>query len=111
MKQRANHERIQFKEVKQAELIIFLMSILNNYEIWFPHTLLYWANTQARFPIFIKAKLHREFEYLKIITGVLSGDELRDRYMKKCAEQPDFKSFGRYRFPYNLWGGNEYGFN
>ena len=41
MKERATRQDIPFQEIMQAELLAFLMSLLSNALVWYPHTLIY----------------------------------------------------------------------
>ena len=80
IKERATCSDIPFRDVMQAELVILLAAILSDEVKWYPHTLVYSDRGGTRFPLFVRAAQHKNFERLKIITGVDSGDELRQKF-------------------------------
>ncbi len=80
IKERATCSDIPFRDVMQAELVILLAAILSDEVEWYPHTLVYSDRGGTRFPLFVRAAQHKNFERLKIITGVDSGDELRQKF-------------------------------
>jgi len=84
IKERATHRDISFRDVMQAELVILLVTLLSNDHRWYPHTLIYTGRGGTRFPLFVRAAQHRYFERLKIITGIDSGDELREKFAQGC---------------------------
>lgn len=67
---------IPFKSLMEADLLSFLMSILNPQVRWFPQTLYYaWRN--GDFLFFTRASQHKHFKNLAVITGISDADELR----------------------------------
>lgn len=84
IKQRATRSDLIFRDIMQAELIVLLMSILSEGNRWYPHTLVYSGRAGTRFPLFVRATLHKGFQRLKVITGIGSGDELRTRFKEGC---------------------------
>jgi hypothetical protein len=84
IKERSTHKDISFKDVMQAELVIFLVTLLSDDRQWYPHTLIYMSRGGMRFPLFVRAAQHKYFERLKIITGIGSGDEFRARFEQAC---------------------------
>jgi hypothetical protein len=84
IKERATHSDISFRDIMQAELVILLAAILSDEGRWYPHTLVHSGRVGTRFPLFVRAAQHKNFERLKIITGVDSGDELRQKFKEGC---------------------------
>ncbi|MHC4445649.1 MAG: SEFIR domain-containing protein [Planctomycetota bacterium] len=80
IKERATRSDLPFRDIMQAESLIFLMTILSENKQWYPHTLIYAGRGKARFPLFVRAAQHKGFERLKTITGIESGDELRTKF-------------------------------
>ncbi|WP_355606367.1 TIR domain-containing protein [Xanthomonas cannabis] len=76
IKQQADRQDIKFADVIEADLILLLMSFLNENSRWYPQTALY---LQRYHPptFFIRASQHRNFLKLAKVTGVNSADELR----------------------------------
>jgi hypothetical protein len=84
IKERATKSDISFQELMQAELVILLAVILSDEGRWYPHTLVHSGRVGTRFPLFVHAAQHKNFERLKIITGVDSGNELRQKFKEGC---------------------------
>jgi hypothetical protein len=80
IKERATRGDTTFRDIMQAELIIFLTAVLSDGKSWYPHTLVYSSGGRTRFPFFIRATQHKNFARLSIITGIISGDELRKKF-------------------------------
>lgn len=83
IKERATHSDITFRDLIQAELVVFLVMLLSTDHRWYPNTLAY-AESYSRFPFFVRAAQHKYFERLRIITGVETGDELRKKFAEGC---------------------------
>jgi hypothetical protein len=81
IKERATRRDIQFGDIMQADLILFLVGLLSD-NVWYPQTLVY-AEWGQRFPLFIRAAHRKYFGRLRTITGVKSGDELRQEFKEK----------------------------
>ena len=84
MKERATRKGIPFRDVMQAELVVLLVSLLTNDMHWYPHTLVFSGRRGGRFPLFIRAAQHKHFAKLKTITGIASGNELREKFKEGC---------------------------
>jgi hypothetical protein len=82
IKERSTRTDITFRDVMQAELIVFIASALSDAR-WYPQTLIY-AGYGARFPLFARAAQHKYFEKVKTLFEVASADELRERFEKGC---------------------------
>lgn len=87
MKERATRRDIPFKDIMQAELVVLLVSLLSEGRHWYPHTLVYAGSEDYRFPLFIRAAQHKHFTKLKMITGIASGDELREKFKEGCEKK------------------------
>lgn len=77
IKRQADRTDIPFAEVIQAELLVLMMAFITESCQWYPQTLHYSSHSRA-FPFFIKAARRRDFQKLAKITGIGSGDELRE---------------------------------
>jgi hypothetical protein len=82
LKERSTRVDIPFREVMQAELLVFLAAAISDSR-WYPRTLIY-AGSGTRFPLFVRATQHKHFEKLKTILSVSSADELRERFKRGC---------------------------
>lgn len=78
LKERATRSDLTFKDIMQSELLVFVSTMLGDNAYWFPKTLVF-AN-RARFPLFILASRHREFENLAYVLRVANADELRNKF-------------------------------
>jgi len=92
IKERATRSDLPFKEVMQAELVIFLVSVMAKDKPWYPRTLIYSGSGRQRFPLFVRAEQHRHFKRLQTITGINTADELRTKF-KEGLEQPGVKNW------------------
>lgn len=84
IKERATRENLPFRDIIQAELVVFLVAILSDTCRWYPHTSVYSSRGRGRFPLFVRASQHKYFERLKVITGIESADDLRTRFKEGC---------------------------
>jgi hypothetical protein len=82
VKERSSRSDIGFRDVMQAELIVFASAALSDAR-WYPQTLIY-ASYTPRFPLFIRATQHKNFENIKVMLGVSSADDLRQRFKQGC---------------------------
>lgn len=78
LKRQADREDIPFADIMQAELIVLLMTFITPETRWYPQTLHY-SSYSHRYPFFIRAAQHKNFNKLSIITGIASADELREK--------------------------------
>ena len=75
------HERtspngLSFGEFMQAELLIFLKSLLLNDRLWFPQSLIY-SSEYRRFPFFARAARRGDYRVLASIISTGNADDLR----------------------------------
>lgn len=82
VKERATRRDITFRDLMQAELVLLLISLLSNDNPWYPNILIYAA--YIRFPFFVRAAQHKYFERFKLITGIETGDMLREKFAEGC---------------------------
>ena len=68
----------------QAELVVFLVALLSDGQRWYPHTLVYSGRGGLRFPLFVRAAQHKYFQRLTVITGISTGDALREKFKLGC---------------------------
>lgn len=91
IKERATRKDIPFRDIMQAELMVFLVSLLSDNLRWYPHTAVFSGSGDTRFSLFVRAAQHKHFTKLGTVTGIASGDELRvkfkDSYEKKNISQ------------------------
>ncbi len=80
IKERATRSDLTFKEIMQAELLVFLISMLGDGHAWHPHTLVFAGRGGMRFPLFVRAAQHKYFERIRVITGINTADELRAKF-------------------------------
>ena len=85
IKERATRKDIPFRDIMQAELVVLLVTLLSENTRWYPHTLVYAGHGGMKFPFFVRAAQHRYFERIKLITGIETGDELRQKFMEGCS--------------------------
>lgn len=85
VKERATRRDIPFRDVMQAELVILLISLLSNDCRWYPNTIVY-AERIEKFPFFVRATQDKYFERLKLITGINTGDVLREKFAEGYAK-------------------------
>lgn len=100
VKERATRKDIPFRDVMQAELVIFLAALLSKDKRWYPHTIVFAGHGRTRFPFFLRAAQHSSFDPLRIIYGVDSGDTLRQKYAEGY-ERHQINKWHDIRF----WGG------
>ncbi len=74
----ADREDITFQDLAQSESLTFMMSVLKDVH-WYPGTLHYVSHYQ-RMPFFLRATQHKHFRKLATVTGIESGNELRDQF-------------------------------
>ncbi len=84
VKERATRSDLPFRDIMQSELIIMLVVLLSDEYHWWPHTLVYSGYGGPRFPVFVHAAQRKYFSRLQAITGIGSGDELRQRFREGC---------------------------
>ncbi|MFS1442214.1 hypothetical protein BCT40_10420 [Vibrio lentus] len=77
IKMQADRDDMTFSEIIQAELLVFMMSILHNCH-WYPATLHY-AEFNHVFPFFLRATQHKHFDKLAQITGIETSKELKEK--------------------------------
>ena len=97
IKERATHNDIPFQDVMQAELMILLVCLTSDGHQWYPHTLVYSGQGSVRFPFFIRVAQHKYFERLKIITGIQTANELREKFTQ------GYKTHGVSRWEMTFW--------
>ncbi|MHB8156707.1 MAG: SEFIR domain-containing protein [Desulfocucumaceae bacterium] len=77
IKRQADREDLPFSSVIEAELLTFLMSLLNPNTRWYPQTLHY-SSYSREFPFFIRASQHKHFLNMAAITGISDANKLRE---------------------------------
>lgn len=82
LKSRASIPRLPFESFAEAEVLLFIRSLLHLPFIWFPHTIFFIGWNQT-LPIFLRARQRRQFAELCKILGVKSKQELGDTFSAK----------------------------
>jgi hypothetical protein len=77
IKEHATRSDLDFIQIMQADLIIFLAALVHPTARWYPQTIIY-AGYGRRFPLFVSATRHRYFKNLATITGIEDANSLRD---------------------------------
>lgn len=78
IKERATRSDLTFNAVMQSELLVFVSTMLRDDHYWFPKTLVF--ADRIRFPLFVLASRHREFENLAHVLRVADADEIRTKF-------------------------------
>lgn len=78
IKRQADREDIPFSEIRQAELLILLISFITPDTHWYPGTLHY-SSYGNGYPFFVRAAQHKSFSKLAKITGISDADKLREK--------------------------------
>lgn len=81
LKRHADREDFPFKDIRQAELLTLLMSLITPESNWYPETLHYSPYINS-YPFFIRATRHKYFNKLAVMTGISDVDELRNKVNK-----------------------------
>lgn len=83
LKQRCVGSQIQFRDMMQAEFVLFLRSYVDALKStkmlrpWYPQTLVYSVDSITSFDIFLRASSQKYFEKLRPLLAVHSVEELR----------------------------------
>jgi hypothetical protein len=76
IKRQADRADISFDSIKEAELVVLMMSFISEEHLhWYPQTL-YYASSSS-FPFFFRATQHKGFRNLAIIAGISDVEKLR----------------------------------
>jgi hypothetical protein len=97
----ADREDLPFTSIVEAELLVFLMALLNPDASWFPQTQYYSQNTDEASPFFLRATQHKHFLKLAIITGISDANALREAF-NQGYERISVRSFN---FHFKNFGG------
>lgn len=81
IKERATRSDLDFKQIMQADLVIFLAALVHQNARWYPQTVIY-AGYGAQLPLFVRSARHGYFKNLAVITGIESADALREAVTK-----------------------------
>lgn len=77
IKEQADRPDLSFADLKQADMVPFLMALISPDGWWFPQ-FQYYADSDREYPLFLRATQSRHFRNLAVITGINTGDELRE---------------------------------
>lgn len=85
IKERAHHKQLNFETLMQADMVLFLNSILSTSStqsrVWYPSTLVY-AQYRGKFDLFARATSTKYFNKIKTLFGVSSKQDLVTRYQE-----------------------------
>ena len=91
IKERATRTDLTFTDVMQSELLLFVSTMLRDDRYWFPKTLVFADRT--RFPLFVLASRHSEFENLAHVLRVTDANDLRSKF-KAGMERREVNQWG-----------------
>ena len=98
IKRQADRCDISFMSVIEAEVLVYLMSLLSQdtylETYWYPGTLHY-APYMHKFPFFLRATRHKGFRKLAIITGIDNTEHLKEA-VYNAPEAPCHDSVGQF---------------
>ncbi|MGF1631246.1 MAG: toll/interleukin-1 receptor domain-containing protein [Kiloniellaceae bacterium] len=102
LRQRATGVGINFRELVQADFILFIRSELhfsNSLSRWWPVTLIYVErHSQAPLEVFARSKSRTYFEQAKLLLGIASKDDLAGLLDAYSSQQRDLPRWGFHRF-------------
>lgn len=76
LKRQADRSDVTFEDLKQADMVAFLMAVITPDGMWYPQ-LQFYAGHYTEYPFFIRAAHRRWFRHLAVISGIDTGDGLR----------------------------------
>jgi hypothetical protein len=84
LKQRCTGVAVQFKQIMQADFIVFLRATLHEDSRWWPSTMIYASHrfSAAAFEVFARAKSLSYFNKFKVVLGIQSKEDL-EQLLKK----------------------------
>lgn len=95
MKRNADRSDVTFNDLFQADLLILFYTFCNDGIYWYPNTLHY-ANYGYRPELFLRATQHQYFEYLAMIAGIKSAQEIKEKVEAGAARMNNARfSYGR----------------
>jgi SEFIR domain-containing protein len=101
IKRQADRDDIPFSAVMEAELLVFMVSLIKPGTQWYPQTLYY--ASQAESPFFVRATQHKNFVKLATITGTADVNVLREA-VKDGYQRADAKSWDVFRMGFfSIW--------
>jgi len=77
IKQQADRSDVSFEDLKQADMLVFLVALIFPEGWWFPQ-LQYYSDSYHAYPFFTRATQARGFKNLSVVTGIETGDALRE---------------------------------
>ena len=81
LKNRCTGIGIEFKDLMQADFVIYLRSELTSddpYDRWWPETLVYLGHFSGAFEIFLRSVSKKYFDKMKIVLGIEEQSKLAD---------------------------------
>ncbi|EFJ2771263.1 TPA: TIR domain-containing protein [Escherichia coli] len=76
IKRNADREDITFSDLMQADVLVLFYSFCSDGVYWYPCTI-YYASYNYRPELFLRATQHKYFEYLAMIAGIASAQEIK----------------------------------
>lgn len=86
---------IAFPDLMEAELLVFLVALVERPATWYPATLVLVEHNQ-RFPLFARASKRHDFQKLARVTGITNAEELRQE-VRKGLEMFGVRQWGPFR--------------
>lgn len=87
VKDSATRTDLPFNDVMQAELLVFLVSILRDGPYWYPKTLVYASHRRGAFGLFTRGARNKDFLSIRTVTGVSSAAEMRSKFRDGLVEK------------------------
>lgn len=95
----ANRNDILFRDLKQADLVLLMASLLSLEIQWYPQLLLY-SSHHEKFPLFVRAIQQRGFKNIAAITGIKDSKELAEKIIEG-AKLKNIDSWGSFHMRKN----------
>lgn len=101
IKRQADRDDIPFSEIRQADLLILLISLITPETHWYPATLHY-SSYGNGYPFFVRAAQHKSFSKLAKITGISDADKLREK-VKEGHQRLGTEGWHNFHYERNFW--------
>ncbi|MCK8071982.1 MULTISPECIES: SEFIR domain-containing protein [Vibrio] len=89
-KGQADRQDITFKNLIEAETLVFMMSMLKEVH-WYPATLHY-AEHYEKLPFFLRAAQHKNYSNLAVITGIQDANLLRQKLGDELQKRSQYQA-------------------
>jgi len=93
VKRSASRSDISFDDLKQADLVVLMVSFLSKGAFWYPQLNLY-SSHYERYPLFMRAIQRRGFENIATITGISDSKTLASKLKEAVSTTNSWHQFG-----------------